>query len=107
MPSIEGKSTGVYNATFTQTIAVVSTAWQLIEFKDHLGDAFDSMHIYLEALAAQPLDISFDAALLNKVVAVTLSASKTLYMRNKHATELWVKRHGGVDSSIRVTAWRS
>ena len=113
MASIEGQSKEPagyqqHNATFYELVAAV-TAWTKVEFTDYAGVAFDSKHIRLNVVGANPIEVSFDPRDVKdaeRVVEGVFSAAEIFFFHSKHATEIRIRRSGGADSSVRLMAWR-
>lgn len=97
-----------HNATFFELV-LSSSVWVEVPFLSADGVAFISEHICLQVTGAQSVDYSFDPRDVSdaaRAVHGIVDTNEKLELPGKKATSIWIRRNGGADSNIRVTAWR-
>jgi len=107
MPSVEGwHNFELYATFFGQETA--SAAWSQVEFTGINGDQFEAKCVRLKNTdLSDALYFSFDPRnVTSKQVHGILATGEEIMLRQKYASEVWVKRVGGSDATVDIYAWR-
>jgi len=97
-----------YNASFYKEQAAIADTWTKIEFIDHLGEQFESMHIKLKAIS-KDCYYSFDPREVDaaeRTVQGLVKEGETVFLKDKHANEIYLMRSTINNATLQVTTWR-
>ncbi len=95
-----------YGATYFVKNQACVTAWTEVAFTDANGDNFLAGHIKLMESAGWGVEFSFDPTNGTKDVHGYIEAGQEVQLDFKHAKHIYVRRGEGVDTTVRITAWR-
>ncbi len=86
-----------------------TSSYQEVRFTDHQGEEFVANHFHLYVNGGWEVQITFDDRNLpdaSKIVHGVFEAAEVVNLNGKRASNIYVKRAGGTDSTIRILAWR-